>query len=382
LPRPEAEPRVGPTLTVPITLVGIHQGEDGTVHAETGSPRRCAVPGPEVAPSYRRMGASLFTGNGVVDGIYSRLVSMWRESLTARIAVIRAANSPLRWAGRLILPSLRYLFTTEAHAYAFSIAANAYLSFFPFSLLLLTVCRRWLRWEGAYQVVLQLLQVHLPPGTDAVIRSLGALVQGRPRLQVMSVVMLFFTSTGVFLPLEIALNKVWGIERNRSFLRNQAVSFLLVVGTGLIALCSILLTTAAQSLLTFLFDWVPARGLSAAIGRGVLEMFSIPLAVSIYFVIYYFLPSRRVPLSHVLPAAVVAGVLTEVGKFLYLLTLPLFRFREVYGPFALSVTLLFWAFVGALVVLFGAHLSVQDVVGQLLGGRRNSQAAREDPGSK
>lgn len=45
---------------------------------------------------------------------------------------------------------------------------------------------------------------------------------------------------------------------------------------------------------------------------------------------------------------------------MYILTLPLFRFREVYGPFALSVTLLFWAFVGALILLFGAQLSVQD----------------------
>ena len=35
----------------------------------------------------------------------------------------------------------------------------------------------------------------------------------------------------------------------------------------------------------------------------------------------------------------------------------MFRFREVYGPFALSVTLLFWAYVGALILLFGAHLS-------------------------
>jgi membrane protein len=49
----------------------------------------------------------------------------------------------------------------------------------------------------------------------------------------------------------------------------------------------------------------------------------------------------------------------EVGKFVYVLTLPLFGFREVYGPFALSVTLVFWAFLGALILLFGAHLSAR-----------------------
>ena len=75
--------------------------------------------------------------------------------------------------GRLVL-SLRYLFATEVHAYAFSIAANVYLSFFPFTLLLLTVCRRWLHWEGAYRVILELLRIHLPAGADSIIRNLPA----------------------------------------------------------------------------------------------------------------------------------------------------------------------------------------------------------------
>jgi len=37
--------------------------------------------------------------------------------------------------------------------------------------------------------------------------------------------------------------------------------------------------------------------------------------------------------------------------------LPLFRFREVYGPFFVSATLLFWAYIAALILLFGADLS-------------------------
>jgi uncharacterized BrkB/YihY/UPF0761 family membrane protein len=87
-----------------------------------------------------------------------------------------------------------------------------------------------------------------------------------------------------------------------------------------------------------------------------METLSVPLAVSICFVIYFFLPNGRVPVIKVLPAAVIGGVLTEVGKLIYMQTLPLFRFREVYGPFAISATLLFWAYGAALILLFGAHL--------------------------
>src|ERR1019366_9172538 len=112
---------------------------------------------------------------------------MWNPKLASELAESGRVGLARSRVANLLLPSLRYLFATEVHAYAFSIAANAYLSFFPFTLILLAVCRRWLHWERAYQVVLQLLRIHLPAGAESVIRNLSVLVQGRPRLQLMSV---------------------------------------------------------------------------------------------------------------------------------------------------------------------------------------------------
>jgi len=275
-----------------------------------------------------------------------------------------------RFAGRL-LPSLRYLSATEVHAYAFSIAANVYLSFFPFTLLLLTVCRRWLRWESAYGVILEFLRIHLPKGADSIIRNLSQLAQGRPRLQLISLIVLFFTSSGVFLPLEVALNQVWSIPRNRSFLKNQAISFFLAVTTGLMAFLSILLSTAVQWVLTITLGWVLAPGLVGAISRVLMETLSVPLAVVTCFVIYFFLPNGQIPFKQVLPAAMIGGILTEVGKIIYMLTLPLFRFREIYGPYEVSATLLFWAYGAALILLFGAHLSAH---GSFISGAEGRKA--------
>jgi uncharacterized BrkB/YihY/UPF0761 family membrane protein len=143
-------------------------------------------------------------------------------------------------------------------------------------------------------------------------------------------------------------------------MRNQVRSFLLAMATGILAFFWILLTSAAQWLLSLVLGAIPSQVVRHAVSRGLLEVVSIPFAVSIFFVIYYYLPNGEVPLERVLPAAVFAAVLITLARFIYELTLPLFRFREVYGPFALSVTLLFWAFVGALILLFGAHLSARD----------------------
>jgi len=254
-----------------------------------------------------------------------------------------------------LLPSVRYIFETEAHAYAFSIAANALLSFYPSNLILLAICRRWLHWQSAYETVIQLLSVHLPVGGAFVIHNLEAVVQGHRRLQFISIFMLFFTSSGVFLPLEIALNKVWGFKTNRNFLKNQAVSFILALGIGVLALGFVVAITPMQASLAFLGK-IHFAGFMMLVSRLVMEIASVPLVACICFLIYYFLPNGKVPIARVFPAAVAVGILSEAGKLIYFLTLPMFRFREVYGPFELSVTLLFWSYIGSLILLFGAHL--------------------------
>ena len=258
-----------------------------------------------------------------------------------------------------VLSTVRYLFSPEVHVYASSIAANTLLSFFPFTLIMLTVCQRWLRWEGGFQVTLQLLRANLPTSADFVIRNLVVLTHGHRRLQVMSVAALLFTASGVFLPLEIALNKVWSIKRNRSYLHNQGVSFLLGLTLSLLAFSAILVIAGAESLAKVPGGWISTSGPAAIVWRGLLEAVLLPCMVGIFFVTYYVLPNGKVPAGPLFSAALVAGLVTEAGKFIYHATLPLFKFREVYGPFALSVTLLFWAFLGALVLLSGAHLSAR-----------------------
>src|SRR5258706_3140877 len=84
--------------------------------------------------------------------------------------------------------TVRYLMRTEVHAFAFSVAANALLSFFPFVTLLLTLIRRVFRSPGMYEVVLQLLRDYLPAGQDFVIRNLNAMVGARHQVQIVSLV--------------------------------------------------------------------------------------------------------------------------------------------------------------------------------------------------
>ena len=237
-------------------------------------------------------------------------------------------------------------------------AANAILSFFPFVLLLLTLIRRVFHSRVMDQVVVDLLRDYLPAGQDFVIRNLNALLGARKRVQFLSLLILLVTSTGIFMPLEVALNRVWRFPRNRSYLGNQLAALGLAFGCGSLALLSIALTAGNVVLLrTITFG----HGIFIVRLAGYLTMkvFAIGASIAIFFLIYWLLPNGKVPARTVLPAAVIMGLLSELLKYAYILALPRLNFQEVYGPFSLSVSMMFWAFLSGLLLLTGAYLSAE-----------------------
>jgi len=258
----------------------------------------------------------------------------------------------------LVASTLRYLLRTEVHTFAFSVAANAILSFFPFVLLLLTLIRRVFHSRLMYDVVVSLLRDYVPAGQDFVIRNLNALVDERQRAQVFSLVILLITSTGVFMPLEVALNRIWGFRNNRSYIGNQLISLGLTFASGSLALLSVWATAGN---VTFLKTALHGHGawFIQLVGFLSMKAFAITASIAIFFLIYWLLPNGRVPARAVLPAAVLMGLFSEALKYAYILALPWLNFAEVYGPFAISVSLMFWAFLTGMLLLTGAHLSAR-----------------------
>ena len=266
----------------------------------------------------------------------------------------------LRYYYRLSTSTIGYLLHTEVHTFAFSVAANAILSFFPFVLLLMSLALRVFHSKVMSDVIKELLRDNLPAGQDFVIRNLEALATAKNKAQAFSLVMLLITSTGVFLPLEVALNRVWRFPKNRSYLGNQLMSLGLAFACGILALLSIALSAGNVRLLRFL-----AFGhdifLVRILGFLTAKVFATVTSMAIFFLIYWLLPNGKVPAKAVLPAAIIMGFLSEILKYSYILLLPRLNFQEVYGPFAISVSMMFWAFLSGLLLLTGAHLSAQKI---------------------
>jgi membrane protein len=264
-----------------------------------------------------------------------------------------------RRSSGMAVSTARYLLRTDVHTFAFSVAANSILSFFPFVVLLMTLIRRVFHSRVMYDVVAELLRDYLPAGQEFVIRNLNAMVNSRQRVQVVSLIILLVTSSGVFMPLEVALNRIWRFPNNRSYLGNQLISLGLAFGCGVLALLSIAMTAGNVALMGFLLHG-HGTGFIRLVGFMVMKVFAIAASIAIFFLIYWALPNGKVPARAVLPAAIIMGLLSEALKYGYILALPWLNFGEVYGPFALSVSLMFWAFLTGLLLLAGANLSAEE----------------------
>jgi YihY family inner membrane protein len=260
-------------------------------------------------------------------------------------------------SGAQLMGLLKYLTQTDVHTYAFSVAANVILSLFPFIVLLLTIARRVFHSPAMVGMVSELMRNYLPTGQDFVMNNMNLLVHPHKSVQLFSVFMLLVSSTGVFLPLEVALNNVWRAPRNRSYLHNQVIALGLAFAVGLLAMFSVAVSTTQATLLNFLFSGHTSNFFYVFLSQGFIHVLATCSSIALFFLIYWILPNRKIPALAVLPTAIVMGLLWEGAKYLYVAVLPRLNLQDVYGPFRISVGLMLWAFLSGLMLLAGAHFS-------------------------
>ena len=246
-----------------------------------------------------------------------------------------------------ILPTLRYWTETEVHALAFSVAANVLLGFFPFLIVSVSLSQLFFSRQTTVAAIDFALRDYFP---DALGSFLSNNLPQRPVTDWIAILLLLFSSNGIFEPLEVALNKIWGIRKNRGYLHNQVVSLGLIFSCGTLALLSLGITELRAG---------SSSGLRIEMWTSVLffKLAAVPLTSLILFLIYRYLPNGRPPLSRVIAAAIGTGLLLEALKYLNLLLWPWLdaRIQREYGVFRYSATILFLSFLASMLVLAGAE---------------------------
>ena len=300
----------------------------------------------------------------------------------ALIEVPRAADAPqpakqskwYRWR-RDGTALVHYLLDSEVHTFAFSVAANAILSFIPFIVLLYTLAESVFHHsEKMKEVINDMVVYFLPSNQDFVAKNLDAvaLAASRHGIQFFSLIMILVACTGIFLPLEVALNQAWGVTKSRNYMHNQVIAFGLATLMVVLGMGSVLLNAGARELLKLLFEHhTDIRILDFVLDftlRGsefvVLAATTGAASIAFFFSIYWLLPNRKVPWRHVLSTSIYTGIIWLVSKYIFVLLLPHLHLEDLYGRFYVSVGLLFWAYISGLILFAGAQFSVARLGGK------------------
>ena len=251
---------------------------------------------------------------------------------------------------------LHYLLDSEVHTFAFSVAANAILSFIPFIVLLYTIAHSFFHSQQMMDVIGDFIKYLLPYKQDWIAAHLATITPHKGA-RVVSLLVILVSCTGIFLPLEVALNRSWGVARSRNYLMNQLIALGLALWMVVLGMIAVLLNAGERSILTFLFLGHVDNMAFTTLSASWLAISTSVAGILFFFSIYWLLPNRKLPPGPVLRVSVVTGLLWVGAKYLFVALLPRLDLPGLYGPFSISVSLLLWAYVSGLLLFAGAQFS-------------------------
>lgn len=255
--------------------------------------------------------------------------------------------------------ALRNFLAEDSLMVSASIAYHSLLAIFPLLLLLLGMSGLYIRHFELAGRLAVVLQRYLPIRTDIIMQNLVVISRAYGRISLLSFLLLLWSSSGVFLPLERALNRAWEVSQERPWWRKRllALEMALVVG------CLILVAAAFVGV-EILFRQRMGVLMGPSLHFAVMFLYRLLTAVSsfavalvAFVVIFERLPNRPMNLGQAFPGALLTALLWEMARWVFTILLPFFNYRHVYGSIGVVVSLMTWAYISSAVILFGAQVS-------------------------
>lgn len=170
---------------------------------------------------------------------------------------------------------------------------------------------------------------------------------------------LLVLASGVFSEVQAALNAIWRAPPHPrgtvvQVLVNKALSFALVVLTGLLLLASLLATTALSVVTTWAVALLPeTTRVLGLLNIGLTFLFGTILFATIYKV----LPNRRLRWGDVFVGALVTAFLFTIGKVLIGWYIGSTQVATSFGAAGALMVVLLWIYYSAQIFLLGAEFT-------------------------
>jgi membrane protein len=210
--------------------------------------------------------------------------------------------------------------------------------------------------DAREQVVAQVDHLIGTVGKDAVIQILDhTSEEGKSkRATLISIALLLFGATGVFVELQDSLNTIFCVKLKPGraigrILRKRLISLLMIATTASLLLSSLVFSVVLNALRKNFGDFTQMAG------PFLDSFFSITLISLLFALIYKVLPDAKVPWKNIWPAAILTASLFTLGKIGLSIYLSQGSTASAYGAAGSLAALLIWVYYSAQILFFGAE---------------------------
>jgi membrane protein len=273
----------------------------------------------------------------------------------------RPGNWTRRWrrVRQVLQDSLVSFFREDSLAVSAGIAYHSLLCIFPLLLLFVGLSGFYIQHHELSDRLAIILGRYLPMRPDFIMQNLAGISRAYGKVGLLSLLLLLWSSSGVFLPLEKALNRAWQVEKERNWWGRHLLALEMALSTGFL----LLLSSTVVGVNLYVHNWLRRGGhffsspLVTLTYHVLVIVVMFGLTLTMFVVLFKLLPNRPMRFRHVLPSALFTAVFWEAARSLFTLLLPVFNYRQVYGSIGVVVALMTWAYLSSAVILFGAQVS-------------------------
>jgi len=176
---------------------------------------------------------------------------------------------------------------------------------------------------------------------------------------IISTALLLIGASGVFAQLKRAINSMWGIAQppNKGIvflIKTRTLAFVMVIGAGILLMLSLAISTTLGIVNQWLSETAP---ILATVLPWLDFIVSFAIMTGCFALIFKFLPDAEVSWQDVGLGAAVTAVLFSLGEYLIGWYLSNWSVGAAYGAASSLLLLLFWIYLSAQILLFGAEFT-------------------------
>jgi len=188
----------------------------------------------------------------------------------------------------------------------------------------------------------------LPDTGEQIVPYINAFLDSVSSLTLPGTLMLVVTALLLMVRIEVAFNRIWRVDRNRS-LTNRIVMYWALLTLGPILIAAAIALSAQQ-----VFG---ESGIVGTLPAGVQALGSFLLSWLVFTLFFVLVPNRRVRFRDALIGALLSTVLFGLAKTGFVLYVSNTNYKVIYGALATVPIFLFWLYLVWIVVLLGASLA-------------------------